>query len=167
VNHFKMSRTDNEIRITPSVFDRLLDFEPEAKTESVKSRSKSLRELKQSVRRDLEWLLNTRQIATEIPETLVELNKSVFAYGMPDITGTSAKNLSEQKRLVKQIETAIKNFEARFLDVKVIFEPINNIDRTIRFKIEARLDIEPTPEPIVFDTVLQLGSGGFSLKEMP
>jgi type VI secretion system protein ImpF len=160
-----MARTDNEIRITPSVLDRLLDFEPDAKTESAKSRSKSLRELKQSVRRDLEWLLNTRQIAEEIPETLVELNKSVFAYGMPDITGTSAKNPAEQKRLIKRIETAVKNFEARFLDVKVTFEPINSVDRTIKFKIEARLDIEPTPEPIVFDTVLQLGSGGFAVKE--
>jgi type VI secretion system protein ImpF len=162
---FLMSRTDNEIRITPSVLDRLLDFEPDAKTESVKSHSKSLRELKLSVRRDLEWLLNTRQIFTEIPDTLIELNKSVFAFGLPDITGTSAKSTSEQKRLIKKIETAIKNFESRFLDVKVVFEPINNIDRTIKFKIEARLDIEPTPEPIVFDTVLQLGSGGFSLKE--
>ncbi len=160
-----MPVTDNEIRITPSVLDRLLDFEPDAKTESTKSRSKSLRELKLSVRRDLEWLLNTRQIALEIPETLVELNKSVFAYGLPDITGTSAKNPADQKRLIKRLETAVKNFESRFLDVKVIFEPINNIDRTIRFKIEARLDIEPTPEPVVFDTVLQLGSGGFAVKE--
>jgi type VI secretion system protein ImpF len=160
-----MARTDNEVRITPSVLDRLLDFEPEAKTESAKSRSKSLRELKQSVRRDLEWLLNTRQIAVEIPETLFELNKSVFAYGLPDITGTSAKNPAEQKRLIKRLETAIKNFESRFLDVSVTFEPVNNIDRTIRFKIEARLNIEPTPEPVVFDTVLQLGSGGFAVKE--
>jgi type VI secretion system protein ImpF len=105
-------------------------------------------------------------MSEEIPEGLVELHKSVFAYGMPDITGTSAKNPSDQKRLVKQIETAIKNFEARFLDVKVVFEPINNIDRTLKFKIEARLDVEPTPEPIVFDTILQLGSGGFALKEV-
>jgi type VI secretion system protein ImpF len=160
-----MSRLDNEIRITPSVFDRLMDFEPDAKTESPKSHSKSLRDLKLSVRRDLEWLLNTRQIFTEIPDTLVELNNSVFTYGLPDITSTSAKSSADQKRLVKRIETAIKNFETRFLDVKVVFEPINNIDRTIKFKIEARIDIEPTPEPIVFDTVLQLGGGGFSLKE--
>jgi hypothetical protein len=43
-----MARTDNEIRITPSVLDRLLDFEPTESKEAPKSRSKSLRELKLS-----------------------------------------------------------------------------------------------------------------------
>lgn len=52
---------DNEIRITPSIVDRLLDFEPTNPNEAPKSRSQGMRELKQSVRRDLEWLLNTRQ----------------------------------------------------------------------------------------------------------
>jgi hypothetical protein len=40
-----MSRIDNEIRITPSVLDRLLDFEPDVSREAPKSRSKSLRDL--------------------------------------------------------------------------------------------------------------------------
>jgi predicted component of type VI protein secretion system len=33
----------------------------------------------------------------------------------------------------------------------------------LKFRIEATLDIEPTPEPVVFDTVLQLGSGNFAV----
>jgi type VI secretion system protein ImpF len=158
-----MARGENEIRITPSVLDRLLDFEPDAKNESPKSRSRSLAELKLSVKRDLEWLLNARQNADGIPETLVELTKSVYAFGLPDTTGTSAKNSADQKKLVKQIETAIKNFEPRFLDLKISFEQVGSLDRTIRFKIEAQLDLEPIPEPVTFDTVLQLGGGGFEI----
>jgi type VI secretion system protein ImpF len=160
-----MSRIDNEIRITPSVLDRLLDFEPDVSREAPKSRSKSLRELKLSVRRDLEWLLNSRAFPEEIDERLEEVKKSVVVYGLPDITGISAKSHVEQKRLTEALENAIKIFEPRFLNLKVTLEPVNNIDRMLKFRIEARLNVEPTPEPIAFDTVLQLGSGGFEVKE--
>jgi type VI secretion system protein ImpF len=160
-----MSRIDNEIRITPSVLDRLLDFEPDVSREAPKSSSKSLRELKLSVRRDLEWLLNSRSLPEEIDERLEEVKKSVIVFGLPDITGISAKSHIEQKRLTEALENAIKIFEPRFLNLKVTLEPVNNIDRMLKFRIEARLNVEPTPEPIAFDTVLQLGSGEFEVKE--
>ena len=160
-----MARSDNEIRVTPSIIDRLLDFEPTQSQEAPKSRSRSLRELKQSVRRDLEWLLNTRCYPEDVDEGLTEVLKSVVFFGLPDFTGVSAKSHVEQKRLKQAVETAIKNFEPRFIDLKVTLEPVNNIDRLLRFRIEANLDIEPTPEPIAFDTVLQLGSGEFAVKE--
>ena len=56
-----MARIDEEIRINLSVLDRLVDFEPDVKTEPPASRSKALRQLKQALKRDLEWLLNTRR----------------------------------------------------------------------------------------------------------
>lgn len=160
-----MARIDNEIRITPSVLDRLLDFEPDVSKEAPKSRSKSLRELKQSVRRDLEWLLNTRCYPEDLDENLEEVPKSVVFFGLPDFTGVSAKSHIEQKRLTQAVETALKYFEPRFIDLRVRLEPIDNVDRVLRFRIEANLDIDPTPEPVAFDTVLQLGSGDFQVKE--
>lgn len=161
-----MARTsENDIRITPSVLDRLLDFEPELSNESQKSRLRSLRELKLSVRRDLEWLLNTRRTPEEIPLDLEEVNKSVALYGLPDFTGISAKSDSEQKKLVRALETAIGIFEPRFIDVAVTLEPPNNVERVLRFRIEARLLVDPVPEPVVFDTVLQLGSGAYMVQE--
>jgi len=48
-----MPRSDYEVRITPSVLDRLIDEEPEISREPPASRAKNLRQLKQSVRRDL------------------------------------------------------------------------------------------------------------------
>lgn len=160
-----MARTDNEIRITPSVLDRLLDYEPKESKEAPKSRSKSLRELKMAVRRDLEWLLNTRCYPEDVDENLEETLRSVVFYGLPDFTGASVKSHIEQKRLSQAVETAIKNFEPRFINLKVTMEPIDNVDRMLKFRIEAQLDIDPVPEPIVFDTVLQLGSGEFAVKE--
>lgn len=160
-----MARADYEIRVTSSVLDRLLDFEPKSSSEAPKSRSKSLAELKQSVRRDLEWLLNTRSFIGEIDENLEEVNSSVMVFGLPDFTGMSAKSDSELNRLTRTLERAIKTFEPRFLNVKVSLEPVSNIDRLLKFRIEAQLNIEPSPEPIAFDTILQLGSGDFQVKE--
>lgn len=160
-----MSRFDNEIRVTPSIIDRLIDLEPRLSEEAPKSRSTSLRELKQSVRRDLEWLLNSRCYIDHIDEHLEEIKKSVLFYGLPDFTGISAKNYLEQKRLTRALEATIKYFEPRFLDLKVTLEPVSTTDRHLKFRIEARLNTEPTPEPIAFDTVLQLGSGDFQVLE--
>jgi len=160
-----MARIEKEIRVTASVLDRLIDLEPKSSQEAPKSHSNSLRELKQSVRRDLEWLLNTRSFIDDIDENLEEVRKSVIFFGLPDFTGISAKSHTEQKRLSKAIEKAIKIFEPRFLNLKVILEPLSDIDRLMKFRIEASLDTEPTPEPIAFDTVLQLGSGEFEVQE--
>lgn len=157
---------DNEIRITPSIIDRLLDFEPTNSRESPKSRSQGLRELKQAVRRDLEWLLNTRHTPDDISETLEEVNKSIAKFGLPDFTGLSSQNDDDRRSLIRNVETALEVFEPRFINVKVTLEEINKVERGIKFRIQASLRVEPTPEPVVFDTILQVGSGDFEVKEV-
>jgi len=160
-----MARSDLEMRVTPSVLDRLIDLEPRVSTEAAKSRSTSLQELKASVRRDLEWLLNTRCHGDLDSDENSEVRRSVEFYGLPDIMGMSPKSPAEQKRLTKALELAIKTFEPRFLNAKVTLDPVENIDRHLRFRIEARLDLDPTPEPVVFDTILRSGSGEFAVIE--
>src|SRR4051812_49287833 len=110
-----MARTDNEIRIKPSILDRLLDFAPDITREPPTSRAKSLRELKQSVRRDLEWLLNTRNHSDEITMNLEEVGKSMATYGLMDFTGQGVKSPGEQKKLVQSLEKAIRVFEPRLM----------------------------------------------------
>src|SRR5687768_11335536 len=154
-----MSRFDNEIRVSWSVLDRLIDDDPNESQDPPRSQSASLVELKNAVRRDLEWLLNTRCHLENIDGALEEAPRSVAFYGLPDFTAVSTKSGPEQERMVKAIEVALKYFEPRFTGLKVSLEPISNIDRTLKFRIEATLEIEPTPEAVVFDTVLQLGSG--------
>jgi len=158
-----MSRPNSEIRVTPSVLDRLIDLEPLESREAAKSRSAGLQELKASVRRDLEWLLNTRCHVDESGVQLEEAKRSLAFYGLPDIIGMNAKNSHEQVRLTKSLENAIRTFEPRFVNLKVTMDPVEHTDRHLRFRIEANLDIEPTPEPIVFDTMLELGSGEFTM----
>jgi len=160
-----MSRKDNELRVTLSVFDRLLDFEPNISTEPPKSRSRSLEQLKQAVRRDLEWLLNTRRTLLDLPDTMEETSNSLAVYGLRDLTGISIKNHAIQKELVEDVEKTIRIFEPRFLELKVSLEPVGHTDKQLKFKIDGRLDVEPVPEPIVFDTILELGSGDFEVNQ--
>jgi type VI secretion system protein ImpF len=159
-----VARIDNEVRITNSVLDRLLDFEPEVSREAIASRSKSLREMKQSVRRDLEWLLNTRQVAGGVPPDLKETNDSVAAYGLPDFTHLSIDSLADQKFIKREVEEAIRRFEQRLANVIVSIESPRSVERLLRFRIDAQLKIDPAPEAITFDTVLQLGSGEYTVR---
>src|SRR6266508_3391601 len=114
-----MARTGSQAHVTISVLDRLLDYEPELTREPIASRSKSLRELKQSVRRDLEWLLNTRQIAGGLPPELKETNNSLAAYGLPDFTHLSIDSGGDQKFIKREVEETISRFEQRLEDVVV------------------------------------------------
>ena len=157
---------DSKIRITPSIVDRLLDFEPTNPNEAPKSRSQGLRELKQAVRRDLEWLLNTRHNPDEIPESLEEVNKSIAKFGLPDFTGSSSQNDDDRRNLIRNVETALRIFEPRFINLKVSLEELDRVERGLKFRIQATLRVEPTPEPVVFDTILQVGSGDFEIKEV-
>lgn len=160
-----MSVRDRDINITPSILDRLIDLDPRSSNEAPKSRLAGIADLKSSVRRDLEWLLNSRRVIGEIDERLEEVPRSLAIYGLPDFTGIGAKNPNEQARMIGAIEEAIEIFEPRFRDVVVTLEPISVVDKQLTFRIAANLDIEPTPEPVVFDTFMQFGSGEIKVRE--
>src|SRR5262249_28032069 len=160
-----MPRSDNEVRITPSVLDRLIDSEPGLSSEPLASRYKSLSQLKQSVRRDLEWLLNTRQEITYIAPEMKELTSSVAAYGLKDFSTANVKSPIDQNRLRQAIEAAVRTFEPRLEHVSVQLEQMRDGERVLRFRISARLRVEPQPEPVTFDTMLQLGTGEYLVRE--
>lgn len=147
------------------MLDRLIDLEPGSQIEAPGSRHQSLRELKASVRRDIEALLNTRIPVWNIDEGLEEIWRSVAVYGLPDFTAVSATQSGEQAKMTATIEKAIETFEPRFIGVKVSLEPVDILSKQVRFRIEANLDIEPSPEPVVFDTVLQSSNSAFKVVE--
>ena len=74
-----------------SVLDRLIDQEPKRTTEAPHSAAQSLRDLKASLRRDIEWLLNTRCSIQDPPAGSTELLHSLYTNGMPDVCSLSLK----------------------------------------------------------------------------
>lgn len=151
--------------LVPSVLDRLIDEQPRATREPVKTRNQVLRELKQSLRRDLENLLNTRWRCTSWPENLDELELSLVNYGIPDITGADLGSARRRQDFRRIVERVIRHFEPRFKSVKVeMLDNAEPLDRTLRFRIDALLYAEPAPEPVMFDSALQPTTGNFEVK---
>jgi len=162
-----MPRWEAEEIVSQSVLERLIDMDPKSPSDAPHGRSQSVRRLKSSLRRDLEWLLNSRR-NPEATSDYEELEKSLFHYGLPDLNSLSWESGHDQNRLAKMIERTLSTFEPRLKRVKVT--PVGEVSATqyvLRFQIEGLLDMEPAPERISFDTVLQLSSGAYQVKGEP
>ena len=159
-----MPPIDRDQQLTPSLLDRLLDDEPGNQREAVKQRHQVLREMKRSVRRDLENLLNTRGRCVSWPPNLEELETSLVNYGIPDFTGIRFASANTQDELRSILEAVIRRFEPRFSKVRVeLITNADSLDRTLRFRIDAMLHAEPVVEPVVFDTMLKTSTGDFEV----
>jgi type VI secretion system protein ImpF len=160
-----MARVREDQPLVPSIFDRLLDDEPANSRETAPSRQQVLRQLKQSVGRDLENLLNTRQRWGEWPAPLEELERSLVNYGIPDFTGVNMSLPSERERLRATIERVIQAFEPRFKTVRVKLQDNSEaFDRSLRFRIDGVLQVDPAPEPVIFDSQLEPTTSTFQVK---
>jgi type VI secretion system protein ImpF len=159
-----MARTRSDAPVVLSVLDRLIDEDPRRSEEAPLSRAQSVRELKTAVRRDLEWLLNTRQPLEAAPEGS-QLERSLFSYGLPDVTSMSISSLKDRQRLTEAIEQALVKFEPRIANVRVtlLSTGAENIP-VLRFLIEGLLRLDPSPEPVRFDTLLDMASKEYKVQ---
>lgn len=154
-----------DITVQAPLLDRLVDLDRTAAADPPQSRSAALRALRDGLRRDLEWLLNTRRTPLELPKAYSELRRSVFNYGMPDITSVGLRTKSDADNLLDLLEQTIATFEPRLAQVKVYArEPFTKGERTLHFHIEALLLVDPAPEAVSFDTVLKVDQGACEVK---
>jgi type VI secretion system protein ImpF len=159
-----MSERELEPTVRQSVLDRLLNYEPGLAGDRPLSWSESVARMRDSVKRDLEWLLNTRRISEPASDDFPEVQQSVYHFGLPDITSLSRDSSDTPEQLRRQIEECIRLFEPRLTAVQVQTRESDNDPRhKLHFSIQALLDIDPNPERVLFDTVLEVGSGEFSV----
>ena len=159
-----MAPQEVERTVQRSVLDRLIDTDPDTSTEAPMTWAQSVRELKRALRRDLEWLL-TRRIAQLAPEGFTELPRSVYHYGLPDITSLAAESVSARDWLRRQVEETIMLFEPQLSNVRVTVATADEEGRReLRFVIDGLLRMEPSPEQVVFDTVLEVTSATFEVR---
>jgi type VI secretion system protein ImpF len=163
----KSIRTQPNSAVTLSVLDRLADEDPRTPTaEAPLSRAESVRALRNGVRRDLEWLLNTCRIPDEPGPGLPETDNSVYTFGLPDFSTYAIASPKDQTRLVRVLQNVVKLFEPRLANIRIIPVEINPKGlRTMRIRIEGLLMMDPAPEHISFDTTLQLTTGDFRIKD--
>lgn len=148
-----------------SVLDRLIDDNPRVAADPPVTWAESVRQLKGAVLRDLEWLLNTRRIIEPAPDPYPEVQRSLYHYGLPDVTSVSKDSPAALRLLVQQMEECLELFEPRLENVRVqVAEKPSRDQRDLRFVIEAMLRMEPNPERVVFDTVLETVRGEFRVE---
>lgn len=155
-------------RLQPALLDRLTDDAPDKKLESRDERVITIRRLRQSVVRDLEWLFNTGALFTPAEaEQLGAVAASVVNYGIPNLAGAQASglNLPRVERLLRE---AIWNFEPRLLResvrVKAVAGQAMSL-RAITFEIQAQLWAHPLPLELFLRTEIDLETGNVAVTE--
>lgn len=164
-----MAELTSKERLQPSLLDRLTDHEPEAAQESRDKRVLSTRQLKQSVLRDLEWLLNAGNLGNQVDyEAYPFIQQSVVNYGVEDLSGQMVSGLSttQLERLVRQ---AILDFEPRILrntiKIRTVIDSSEMNRNAVAFEIEGELWGQPLPQRLYLRTEIDLETGAFSLSE--
>lgn len=162
-----MARIDKKKKLRPSVLDRLFDDEPHNQTEIDMGDHQYLRQLKKSIRRDLENLLNTRFYITEPSDEYTEIESSLLNYGLPDLATVNIIDIDKRNEFTRRLEQALREFEPRFKSVKVSYlDNVDNTDRTLRFRIDGTIYADPSPEVVIFDSVLESVTRTVSVKEV-
>ncbi len=162
-----MVQINKNKKLRASILDRLLDDEPQLKQDEDTNKYHKLKHLRNSVRRDLENLLNTRHRIMEPDENFEQLELSLLNYGLPDLATVNMSDIEKKQQFIDQFETILRTYEPRFKSVKIsLHENTDNLDRTVRFRIDATLYADPYPEVIVFDSVMEPVTRSINVKEV-
>ena len=116
----------------------------------------SMEELKDTVARDLEALLNTRvAVDSELIGRFPECRNSILNYGLHDFAAFSLASTDDRAQICRSLEEAIARHEPRLRNVKAFLEVQEGMVNRLNFAISALLVVHPAREPVSFDAVLQ------------
>lgn len=160
-----MPSVDTQQPLLPSVLDRLIDSEPDQTREPLWRGSYRIEELREHVRRDLEFLLNSRHGRYDLLAPPGELSISVLAYGLGDFTGLVGGGSDTRERIRATVQRAIADYEPRLQGVTVEVSGTElEFDRNVRLTIRATLNVYPVVEPVTFDTTVEAATGNCEVR---
>ncbi|MDO3720179.1 type VI secretion system baseplate subunit TssE [Marinobacter sp. chi1] len=130
------------------------------------SHSMTIFQIKESLRRNLINLFNTRQCPVSPPLQSRFLTESLLNYGLPDLMSVNLGSTAEARQLSEAIETAVKNYEPR---VATVCASINGrpdpLEPEFYFRIEIVLKVALANELIIFDSTLNPITHNFDVLE--
>jgi type VI secretion system lysozyme-like protein len=139
--------TGDDLTVRTPLFDRLVGG----------GRTLDRRGLRESVRRELETLFNTR--STFPARRLSGAPLTVIDYGIPPLTTYSARNPNDHVELAAALRLAIETYEPRLRAVRVRAIPTEREDIALAIVIEAELLAENVREPVSFEIEVDLRQG--------
>jgi type VI secretion system protein ImpF len=150
----------------PSLLDRLLDREPDLSVDTPRTRQAQMRDALESLRRDLEALLNTRRCAVTPPAGLTRLRRSLLTFGMGDFIGANMVTTEQRQVFAAAMEEAIRESEPRFRNLAVsVLDPREAGERVLRLRIEAMVVLEDSAVPVLFSSQINPATLRFSVAE--
>jgi type VI secretion system lysozyme-like protein len=140
------------------LFERLVDLNPGSQDDGLRPfRVLNREQLKESVRRELQQLLNTR---CSLPlHQLAEEERSVINYGIPDFSSLSAEDADAQELIASVVSRSIAAYEPRLKQIRVTVERSPDNEWGLGLNIEALLVIDLFTEPVSFPVLLNSKSG--------
>ncbi|OON62793.1 type VI secretion protein [Massilia sp. KIM] len=147
----------------PGLLDRLMDGPSHGPGGAGVARV-SIEELKDSVARDLEALLNTRIAMPELhPKRFPECRRSLVTYGLHDFAGLSLSSFDDRAHICACLEQAIARHEPRLRNVRASLELREDAVNCLNFSITALLVVHAAQEPVNFDAILQPASQHYTI----
>ncbi|MFC4278633.1 type VI secretion system baseplate subunit TssE [Achromobacter aloeverae] len=147
----------------PSLFDKLFGVDGESPHAL---RRLSVEEMKETVARDIEALLNTRMVfSEEALKRLPECQRSVLTYGLADFSGLSLASHYDRELICRSLEQAIARHEPRLAQVRVMLLVDGRATSVLYFAINAMLEVGPAHEPVTFDATLQPSTLQYSVSK--
>jgi type VI secretion system protein ImpF len=139
------------------LFDRLTDDETWVSWEPRPRRTLDRMGLRDSVRRELELLFNTR---SPLPVHHLPLSdRSVINYGIPDLSEYAPRNADDRALLAETLRRAIVVYEPRLAEVRVRMSEQQIGARTLAALVEAVIVVDDVREPVSFELVVGLSDG--------
>lgn len=141
----------------PSLLDKLLGAG--ARQQGGTTLRHSVEQVKDSVARDIEMLLNAHQHFS--PEELSgwpNAARSFLTLGLLDISPLSMASDKDRRRISEAIRLGLMAHDRRLANVQVGLRQVEGSVATPTFTIRAQLQLTAHTEPVVFDAVLQPGS---------
>ena len=152
-----MARAKSDAPVTQSLLDRLT-----SSVDLPSSRPASIQMFKNGIKRDVEWLLNTRRTPGPQIEKYKLASESVFNYGLPDVAELGSAN--DPAKVLQAIAQTLRVHEPRILEPRVSVVRSDFLKRSIQFHVEGRVRVENSEEDISFDTVLKTITGEYEVK---
>ena len=153
-----MAKIKAEVLVTQSLLDRLCDVEDWPTT-----RQNSMRMYRESIKRDVEYLLNSRRPPIAGLQRYPNAAISVMNFGLPDMNSYGGSGQDQNALLIAIMQT-LRNFEPRIQNLRVFLARTETLTRSLRFHIEGRIQFDTMIEDIQFDTVLELTRGEYQVK---
>ncbi|KIN70274.1 Type VI secretion system lysozyme-related protein [Sulfitobacter noctilucae] len=153
-------------RLQPSLLDRLTDDAPNEKAESRTHRAIDISRLREIIKRDLSWLLNTNNLGKTLDANRYpHAARSVLNYGVTEVAGEySTSQRAEMIR--KSILNAIAIHEPRIIRGSAAVElrtEQSKGETQIAFDIHADMWAQPMPLELYLRSKVDMASGEVTL----